>query len=253
MSNKRIKVDYKKVPERIATVAGRDCRHKPLDERRRFIHYPEKQTNGAAAYDLYVPTDTPIKQGRNIVPLGFCMEMPDGYRAHIDARSGYSSKAMEGYEPSEKTVELILTEHFEKLRKEHPMPATLPIRWWYGPKRRAVIRAYNDDLVTAWAKRIDEELDKKALEISKDPYIVAWENAHRYDADVIQGKIDADYRGEVGVIICNRSEGAFWLKAGTRIAQMEFLQVETAIWTEKDELTPTDRGAGGYGSTNITK
>lgn len=70
----------------------------------------------------------------------------------------------------------------------------------------------------------------------------------RFDCDVIQGKIDSDYRHDVGVIIHNRSCYEFLLRAGTRIAQMTFVKVEDADWLEVDELSETDR-EGGFGST----
>lgn len=71
--------------------------------------------------------------------------------------------------------------------------------------------------------------------------------AERFDCDVIQGKIDSDYRNDVGVIVHNRG-CEFLLKAGTRIAQMTFVKVEDADWLEVDELSETDR-EGGFGST----
>lgn len=69
----------------------------------------------------------------------------------------------------------------------------------------------------------------------------------RFDCDVIEGKIDSDYRKEVGVIVHNR-DSSFLLKAGTRIAQMTFNKVESPIWEEVEELSETDRD-GGFGST----
>lgn len=59
---------------------------------------PTLATNKSAAYDLYVPKDTVIEEGRNIVPLGFCMELDPGTAAEIHPRSGHASKGMEGYE-----------------------------------------------------------------------------------------------------------------------------------------------------------
>lgn len=73
-------------------------------------------------------------------------------------------------------------------------------------------------------------------------------NSSRFDCDVIQGKIDADYRDGVGVIINNRSPYEFIIKAGTRIAQMTFHKVETVAWEEVEELSESGRD-GGFGST----
>ena len=64
------------------------------------------------------------------------------------------------------------------------------------------------------------------------------------------GTIDADYRGEIGVILVNLSAEAFTINNGDRIAQMVIAKHETAIWDEVDELSETDRGAGGFGSTS---
>ena len=149
---------------------------------------PKKATEGAAAYDLYVPQDTDVKPGRQIIPLGFAMEMEPGYEALIDARSGFSAKGIEVY--------IIMPK-----REEYEMPEM----------------------------------------ISTQPV--------RIDCDVIQGKIDSDYRGSVGVIIKNdEKNGIYRLKAGTRIAQMTFHKVETVEWEETDTLSETNRD-GGFGST----
>ena len=63
------------------------------------------------------------------------------------------------------------------------------------------------------------------------------------------GTIDADYRGEVGVILINHSAEAFHIERGMRIAQMVIAPVVTAEWNEVEDLDATDRGAGGFGST----
>ncbi len=65
------------------------------------------------------------------------------------------------------------------------------------------------------------------------------------------GTIDADYRGEVGVILINLSNEPFVIEDGERIAQLVFAKVEQAEWLEVEELTETDRGAGGFGSTGV--
>jgi dUTP pyrophosphatase len=65
------------------------------------------------------------------------------------------------------------------------------------------------------------------------------------------GTIDADYRGEIGVILINLSDENFVVKDGERIAQLVFAEVNQAQWVEAVELTDTKRGAGGFGSTGI--
>ena len=63
------------------------------------------------------------------------------------------------------------------------------------------------------------------------------------------GTIDADYRGEIKVIIINLSNEELWIEDGERIAQMVIAKHERADWEEVDSLSDTDRGAGGFGST----
>jgi dUTP pyrophosphatase len=63
------------------------------------------------------------------------------------------------------------------------------------------------------------------------------------------GTIDADYRGEVGVILVNLSSEEFTVENGERIAQMVIAKHERAEWEEVESLSETDRGAGGFGST----
>jgi len=63
------------------------------------------------------------------------------------------------------------------------------------------------------------------------------------------GTIDADYRGEIGVILVNLSNEAFTVSNGERIAQLVIARHEQAEWIEVNELSDTNRGAGGFGST----
>lgn len=63
------------------------------------------------------------------------------------------------------------------------------------------------------------------------------------------GTIDADYRGEIGVILINLSNDDFTINNGERIAQLVIAKHERAQWEEVDELTTTKRGEGGFGST----
>ena len=63
------------------------------------------------------------------------------------------------------------------------------------------------------------------------------------------GTIDADYRGEIQVILVNLSDQPFEIQPGERIAQMVIARHERAEWIETEELDETGRGAGGFGST----
>jgi len=63
------------------------------------------------------------------------------------------------------------------------------------------------------------------------------------------GTIDADYRGEIKVLLVNLGNESFEIKRGERIAQMIIAKHETASWLVVDQLGDTSRGAGGYGST----
>jgi dUTP pyrophosphatase len=66
------------------------------------------------------------------------------------------------------------------------------------------------------------------------------------------GTIDADYRGEVGVILVNLSNEPFKITRGMRIAQLVVARHARAVWREVSELGQTSRGAGGFGSTGVT-
>ena len=63
------------------------------------------------------------------------------------------------------------------------------------------------------------------------------------------GTVDADYRGEIKVILMNHGRDAFVINRGDRIAQMVIAPVIQATWAEVDSLDDTARGAGGFGST----
>ena len=65
------------------------------------------------------------------------------------------------------------------------------------------------------------------------------------------GTIDADYRGEVGVILVNLSNEDFVVEDGERVAQMVIAKHEQPSWEEVEELIETERGAGGFGSTGV--
>ena len=65
------------------------------------------------------------------------------------------------------------------------------------------------------------------------------------------GTVDADYRGEIGVILINLSKETFRISRGMRIAQLVVARHARAVWREVSELDRTARGAGGFGSTGV--
>ena len=65
------------------------------------------------------------------------------------------------------------------------------------------------------------------------------------------GTVDADYRGEIGVILVNLSNEPFTVENGERIAQLIIAKHERAEWIVVDSLSETERGAGGFGSTGV--
>ena len=65
------------------------------------------------------------------------------------------------------------------------------------------------------------------------------------------GTIDADYRGEIGVILVNLSNENFTIENGERIAQIVIAKHERAEWIQVEELSETTRGEGGFGSTGV--
>lgn len=134
---------------------------------------PTKATPGSAAYDVYVYHDIILRPGRQVIPLGLAIEMPEGYEAKIEPRSGYSSKGFEAYEDC---------------------------------------------------------------------------TARRIDCDCIVGKVDSDYRQEIGVIVHSREGKNYTIRKGQRIAQLTFYKVETADFELTDTLTETQRN-GGFGHT----
>ena len=67
------------------------------------------------------------------------------------------------------------------------------------------------------------------------------------------GTIDSDYRGEVNAVIINNSNEDFMIEKYSRICQIVLAPVEKADWNEVDELSKTERGIGGFGSTGLAK
>lgn len=149
---------------------------------------PKKATEGAAAFDLYVPEDVVLKNGRQIIDMKFSLELPHGYAATIQPRSGFSAKGLEA------------------------------------------TKVFVDGSFSADA-----------------------ESGVRVDGDVIRGLVDEDYRGSVGVIVKASIKGHPYekmvVKKGTRIAQMQIVEVPQVELIEVEELSETDRGEGGFGHT----
>ncbi|MDA0984400.1 MAG: dUTP diphosphatase [Bacteroidetes bacterium] len=75
--------------------------------------------------------------------------------------------------------------------------------------------------------------------------------AAKYGITVLNapGTIDADYRGEIGVILVNLSNESFTIQPGERIAQLVLAKYEQIQWELTESLSVTDRGEGGFGST----
>lgn len=162
---------------------------------------PEKATELSIGYDLYVPNDICIEKERQVIPLGFAIELPPCVEAKIEPRSGFSSRGIEGFAMRDGTFNPFIIEGYCKL----------------------------GDAV--W-QRIDK--------------------TECFNADVIVGKIDPDFRGEVGVIIRNNEPNRhFVIPKGTRIAQMTFYKTELADFTVTEKLSETERGENGYGSTGV--
>jgi dUTP pyrophosphatase len=66
------------------------------------------------------------------------------------------------------------------------------------------------------------------------------------------GTVDADYRGEIGVVLINHGSEPFEISRGARIAQFVVSRTEAIVLSEADELSGTSRGANGFGSTGLT-
>jgi len=112
-----------------------------------------------------------------------------------------------------------------------------------------------------------ESVTLGALERAMIPTGLAMALPHRHEAQVrprsglaakngvtvlnSPGTIDADYRGEVKVILVNLSNESFTVERGMRIAQMVIAPVTQGEWTEVETLDETERGAGGFGSTGV--
>jgi dUTP pyrophosphatase len=77
--------------------------------------------------------------------------------------------------------------------------------------------------------------------------------AYKSGLDVMAGVIDADYRGDIGVILYNTDVKDFEFKKGDRIAQLIIEKCHNVEWQEVDELEDSVRSDGGFGSTGVSK
>lgn len=118
------------------------------------------------------------------------------------------------------------------------------------------IRANIEEVVTL--KPLQRALIKTGLFLEMDPSIECQIRprsglALKKGVTVLNtpGTVDADYRGEIGVILINLSEEEVVIEDGERIAQMVFCPIQKVTLTEVTELTDSARGAGGFGSTGI--
>lgn len=140
---------------------------------------PTRADEQSAGYDLYVPKDTIIYPGRQVISLDLNMEITPGWEGNVRPRSGFSSKGMEAY-------------------------------------------------------KVDDNNNKIGDLI-------------RIDADVLEGTVDASYRGIVGVIVNNHCSERYLIEKGTRIAQIVFEKCYQGPLEEVTELSSTERGEGGFG------
>lgn len=167
---------------------------------------PTKATPQSVGYDLYVMQDICIDHTRQVIPLGFAIELPDCIEAKIEPRSGFSSKGIEGF---------------------------------------ALKQGSNCEFSDGFLTLKDNARGEQWQRIDK---------TERFNADVLVGKIDPDYRGEVGVIIRNNEPNRrFLITKGTRIAQMTFYPVVHFHngFEVVEELSETERADGGFGHTGI--
>src|SRR3546814_6930223 len=75
--------------------------------------------------------------------------------------------------------------------------------------------------------------------------------ALKHGIDMLAGVIDSDYRGEIGIILLNTSDQPFVIQHGDRVAQFIIEQAPQVDIRELDDMTSSDSGAGGFGSTGV--
>ena len=128
----------------------------------------------------------------------------------------------------------------------------------------ATIDSAGVDLIAALAAPVDlkpgaRELIPTGIAIALPPGYEAQVRprsglAARHGVTVLNspGTIDADYRGEIGVILINLGQETFTVEVGMRIAQMVIAPVSRVVWRDVADLPASGRGSGGFGSTGTT-
>jgi len=136
-------------------------------------------------------------------------------------------------------------------RSGHPLPAYETIN-----SAGMDLRAFLDEPVNL--NPLDRYLVPTGLHIELPPGFEAQirprsGNAFKYGITILNtpGTIDADYRGEIKVLLINLSNETFVIENGLRIAQMIISKHEKVSWDQVEFLSETERGAGGYGHTGI--
>ncbi|MAZ36264.1 MAG: dUTP diphosphatase [Crocinitomicaceae bacterium] len=134
-------------------------------------------------------------------------------------------------------------------KSKHPLPA-------YATQQSAGLdlRANIDAAITL--KPLERALIPTGLHIALEPGFEAQVRprsglAAKHGITVLNspGTIDADYRGDIGVILCNCSNQNFIVEDGERIAQLVVAKHETVEWKAVEVLSETERGDGGFGHT----
>ena len=143
------------------------------------------------------------------------------------------------------------------------MSAIVKFKMMSGCRELAPAKAHPDDAAYDLRSRVDMELAPGKTSLV--PTGVFLELPVGYEAQIrcrsglalkhdlslpnAPGTVDAGYRGEVGVIIFNRGSEPFPVKRGDRVAQMVIAKLPEVELVQVDELSDTERGAGGFGST----
>lgn len=115
-----------------------------------------------------------------------------------------------------------------------------------NPHRKAIVRTgLIFDLPYGWGVQVR---NKSGITMNGVPNLLG-DNA---DIDVYIGTIDSAYRGELGIMVKNVSNEILIIPAGTKLAQGVLEKVYQCTFTEVEEVSNTDRGEGGFGSTGVT-
>ena len=143
------------------------------------------------------------------------------------------------------------------------MPITVRFKMQEGAEDLAPKKAHEDD--AAWDLKSRVDVEAAPGKVTLIPTGLFLELPAGYEAQIrprsglafkhgvtvlnSPGTIDADYRGEIKIILANLSNEPFTVNPGERIAQMVIARHEQVEWEETDALDETERGAGGFGST----